>query len=70
MSHPERGGDATKPVFVDNRDGNTLARAITTHLAAPTMTARLNAQGLGGFASFLASANGLPTRPTVGRTPA
>jgi len=148
MSHPERGGDATKPVFVDNRDGNTLARAITTHLAAPrqegrtpaelcvascyfnpqgleliagearhvprirlllgadptpealrprrreqvlkaarfedsdqrraaaikaaapTMTARLNAQGLGGFASFLASANGLPTRPPVGRTPA
>jgi len=70
MSDRERSAENVCPVFVDNRDGNTLARAITTHLAAPTMTARLNAQGLGGFASFLASANGLPTRPTVGRTPA
>ena len=25
---------STGPLFVDNRDGNTLARAITTHLAA------------------------------------
>ena len=30
----ERPLDGMKAVFVDNRDGNTLARAITTHLAA------------------------------------
>lgn len=30
---PDRAGPG-KPLFIDNRDGNTLARAITTHLAA------------------------------------
>ncbi len=34
MSDRERSTETVKPVFVDNRDGNTLARAITTHLAA------------------------------------
>lgn len=34
MSHHERGVEAERPVFVDNRDGNTLARAITRHLEA------------------------------------
>ena len=27
--------DPRKPVLVDNRDGNTLARAISAHLRAP-----------------------------------
>lgn len=34
MSDVERRTGSVKPVFVDNRDGNTLARAITTHLEA------------------------------------
>ncbi|MDI7267000.1 MAG: helicase-related protein [Myxococcota bacterium] len=34
MSDRERSAGSVKPVFVDNRDGNTLARAIATHLAA------------------------------------
>lgn len=34
MSDVARGTGVVRPVFVDNRDGNTLARAITTHLAA------------------------------------
>ena len=34
MSDQARSAETVKPVFVDNRDGNTLARAITTHVAA------------------------------------
>jgi superfamily II DNA/RNA helicase len=34
MSDDERSIEAAKPLFIDNRDGNTLARAITAHLAA------------------------------------
>jgi hypothetical protein len=34
MSDPESSCAAARPLFVDNRDGNTLARAITSHLAA------------------------------------
>ena len=34
MSDRDRTAGTAKPVFVDNRDGNTLAWAITTHLAA------------------------------------
>jgi hypothetical protein len=34
MSHSAREGADTRPLFIDNREGNTLARAITTHLAA------------------------------------
>src|SRR3990170_2056175 len=34
MSDVERGTGIVGPFFVDNRDGNTLARAITSHLAA------------------------------------
>lgn len=34
MSSLEGNAGSTKPLFIDNRDGNTLARAITTHLAA------------------------------------
>lgn len=34
MSDVARGTGVVRPVFVDNRDGNTLARAITTYLAA------------------------------------
>ena len=34
MSDQEHSTGSVRPVFVDNRDGNTLARAITTHLAA------------------------------------
>ena len=30
----EKTGATSRPVFVDNRDGNTLGRAITMHLAA------------------------------------
>jgi hypothetical protein len=33
-SNRERSAGIVKPIFVDNRDGNTLARAITTHFAA------------------------------------
>jgi len=33
MSDQGRGAESLKSVFVDNRDGNTLARAITSHLA-------------------------------------
>ena len=34
MSGQEHSAETVRPVFVDNRDGNTLARAITTHLGA------------------------------------
>jgi hypothetical protein len=34
MSDVECRTGSVKPVFVDNRDGNTLARTITTHLEA------------------------------------
>jgi hypothetical protein len=34
MNDRDRGTEAARPLFVDNRDGNTLARAITGHLAA------------------------------------
>ncbi len=30
----EKASITSRPLFIDNRDGNTLARAITTHLAA------------------------------------
>lgn len=33
MSDRESSAERLEPVFVHNRDGNTLARAITTHLA-------------------------------------
>ncbi len=33
MSNAEANAGAARPFFVDNRDGNTLARAITGHLA-------------------------------------
>ncbi|MFH1276822.1 MAG: helicase-related protein [Candidatus Eisenbacteria bacterium] len=44
MSDVERGTGAVRPVFVDNRDGNTLARAITTHLAALRQEGRTPAE--------------------------
>ena len=34
MSEGSPTAPPTRPLFIDNRDGNTLARAITTHLAA------------------------------------
>ena len=34
MSDAECSSEGAKPLFVDKRDGNTLARAITTHLGA------------------------------------
>ena len=34
MTDWERGTETVRPVSVDNRDGNTLARAITIHLEA------------------------------------
>ena len=34
MNDSAHNAGATRPIFIDNRDGNTLARAITTHLAA------------------------------------
>jgi len=34
MSGVDGNAEAARPLFIDNRDGNTLARAITTHLAA------------------------------------
>jgi hypothetical protein len=34
MGDPESSSATARPLFVDNRDGNTLARAITSHLAA------------------------------------
>ena len=44
MSDQERSAESSKPLFVDNRDGNTLARAITTHLAALRGVGRLPAE--------------------------
>ena len=34
MSDQDQSAEAAKPLFVDNRNGNTLARAITAHLEA------------------------------------
>ncbi len=34
LTDSDRHATAAQPLFVDNRDGNTLARAITAHLAA------------------------------------
>lgn len=34
MSERKRSTETVGPVFVDNREGNTLARAITTYLEA------------------------------------
>ncbi len=44
MSGVERIAGATRPLFIDNRDGNTLARAITTHLAALRAEGRIPAE--------------------------
>jgi len=44
MSDVERGTGIVGPVFVDNRDGNTLARAITSHLAALRGESRVPAE--------------------------
>ena len=37
-------GAGERPVFVDNRDGNTLARAITIHLEALRRAGRTPAE--------------------------
>ena len=44
MSDRERSAGIVKPVFVDNRDGNTLARAITSHLEALRRAGRIPAE--------------------------
>jgi hypothetical protein len=45
IEHTKLAGHATaRPVFVDNRDGNTLARAITAHLAALRQEGRTPAE--------------------------
>jgi len=44
MSDRERSAENVCPVFVDNRDGNTLARAIRTHLAALRSEGRIPAE--------------------------
>lgn len=44
MSDREHSTETVRPVFVDNRDGNTLARAITTHLAALRHSGRTPAE--------------------------
>jgi len=41
---PPIAGATARPLFVDNRDGNTLARAITTHLAALRREDRIPAE--------------------------
>jgi len=40
----EKVGSLSRPLFVDNRDGNTLARAITAHLAALRREGRIPAE--------------------------
>ena len=40
----EEADSASRPAFVDNREGNTLARAITTHLEALRRTGRTPAE--------------------------
>ena len=41
---PPIAGATARPLFIDNRDGNTLARAITTHLAALRREDRIPAE--------------------------
>ena len=44
MSSEERDAETPKPLFIDNRDGNTLARAITRHLAVLRDEGRIPAE--------------------------
>ena len=44
MSDPGHDAEATRPLFVDNREGNTLARAITRHLSALRREGRIPAE--------------------------
>jgi hypothetical protein len=44
MSGVERSAGTPRPLFIDNRDGNTLARAITSHLAVLRREGRMPAE--------------------------